>query len=208
MFSILLAYSCMRKGGQIMTDNKRYRIFNLLLYPDNKQHEKAIQRLISTEFNAVGCLHNCDIYTEDINEHKAGELKKEHYHFVVKFKNNRTISSLAKVLEIEERFIDSTCNFKNSAKYLLHIGCEDKYQYDIDDLVGSLVPDVIKLIDDTTEEVKVIKICNLLCEIDDFVSTSAFITLIAKNGLYSVYRRCCYSFNRVLDEHNAKYVKL
>lgn len=191
-----------------MTDNKRYRIFNLLLYPDNKQHEKAIQRLLSTEFNAVGCLHNMDTYTEDKNEHKAGELKKEHYHFVVKFKNNRTKSALFKDLQLDdERFIDPTVNFKNSAKYLLHIGCEGKYQYDIEDLVGSLVPDVVKLIDDTTEEVKVIKICNLLEEIDSFLPTSSFMTLIAKNGLWSVYRRCCYSFNRVLDEHNAKYVE-
>lgn len=191
-----------------MAENKRYRIFNLLLYPDNKQHQKAIERLSSSEFNAVGCLHNMDTYTEDKNEHKAWELKKEHYHFVVKFKNNRTISSLSKVLEIEERFIDPTCSFKNSAKYLLHIGCEDKYQYDIEDLVGSLVPDVVKLIDDTTEEVKVIKICHLLDEIESSLSTSAFLELISKNGLYSVYRRCGYSFIRVLDEHNAKYAKL
>lgn len=191
-----------------MTDNKRYRIFNLLLYPDNKQHEKAIQRLLSTEFNAVGCLHNMDTYTEDKNEHKAGELKKEHYHFVVKFKNNRTKSALFKDLQLDdERFIDPTVNFKNSAKYLLHIGCEGKYQYDISDLVGSLVPDVIKLIDDTTQEQKAIKICHLLDDFDGRVSLSSYIELICKNGLFSVYSRCCYSFNSLLYEHNAKYVE-
>lgn len=190
-----------------MAENKRYRIFNLLLYPDNSKHKKAIERLLSTEFNSVGILHNFDTYTEDLNEHKAGEHKKEHYHFVVKFKNNRTISSLSKALDIEERFIEPTCSFKNSAKYLLHIGCENKYQYDSTDLIGSLVPEIIKLIDDTTEEIKAIKICHLLDDFECYISTAVFLELISKNGLWGVYRRCCYSFNRVLDEHNSKYVK-
>lgn len=190
-----------------MSDTKRYRIFNLLLYPDNEQHQKAILRLQDTEFNAVGCLHDNDKYTEDTNEHKAGEYKKQHYHFVVKFKNNRTKSALSKDLQIDERFIDPTCNFKNSAKYLLHIGCEDKYQYDVSDLVGSLVPDVLNLIDDSTVEQKAIKICHLLDGIESFVSTAAYLEIIAKNGLFSVYTRCANSFLRVLEEHNLKYAK-
>lgn len=185
--------------------NSRHRVFNLLLYPDCPEHKKAIERLISPEMNAVGILHNMDTYTEDKNEHIAGELKKEHYHFIVKFKNNRTKSALAKDLQIEDRMIDTTVSFKASAKYLLHMGCEDKYQYDADDLVGVLAPDVVKLLDDTSEEVKAMSICRLLDDFECFVSEEDFTMLCCKYGLYSVFRRNAYWYGRILDRHNLKY---
>lgn len=188
-----------------MADNKRYRVFNLLLYPDNINHQKAIERLMTTEFNAVGILHNMDCYDEDTETHKAGEIKKEHYHFIVKFKNNRTVSALAKNLNIEERFIDTTLSFKASAKYLLHIGCENKYQYDVDDLVGVLVSDVVKLLDDTSEEVKAMSICRLLNDLEYFVTKEDFHMLLCRYGLYSVFRRNSYWYKLLLDEHNNKY---
>ena len=188
-----------------MAENKRYRVFNLLLYPDNVEHQKAIENLKSVEYKAVGILHNMDCYTEDKNEHKAGELKKEHYHFVVKFQNAKTIIALAKNLNIESRFIEPTQTFKGSAKYLLHIGCEDKYQYDIDDLIGTLAPDVVKLIDDTSEEVKALNICRLLRDCEYFVTRDEFMQIVCKNGLYTVFRRNAYYFSSMLYEHNENY---
>lgn len=188
-----------------MADNKRYRIFNLLLYPDCPEHQKAIERLMSPEFNAVGILHNMDSYEEDSENHVAGELKKEHYHFIVKFRDNKTVSALAKNLDIEERFIDTTVSFKASAKYLLHMGCENKYQYDSDDLVGVLAPDVVKLLDDTSEEVKAMSICRLLDDLECFVTEQDFTALLCRYGLYSVFRRNAYWYGRILDRHNAKY---
>lgn len=184
-----------------MTDNKRYRTFNLLLYPDNEKHLKAIERLKTDEFKSVGILHNCDVTAD-------GELKKEHYHFIVKFVNNRTKSALAKDLDIEERFIDTTVNFNSSGKYLLHIGHPDKYQYDVDDLVGNLTANVIKLIDDTTEDFKAVCIIDLLNDFDYYVTLSDLLRICSKKGLYSVLRRNSYYFIRVLEEHNLKYKKI
>lgn len=181
-----------------MADNKRYRTFNLLLYPDCKEHETAIERLISGEFNAVGILHDCDTTSE-------GELKKEHYHFIVKFKNNRTKSAVAKDLRIEERFIDTTVSFNASGKYLLHIGHDDKHQYDVDDLVGVLAPAVVKLLDDTTEDMKVAAICDLLDTFDCKVSYSDFVRICAMKGLYASLRRGGNLFIKIIEEHNLKY---
>lgn len=185
-----------------MTNNPRYRLFNVLLYPDNEKHQKAISRLKNGEFLAVGICHDMDKYTEDTNEYKAGELKKEHYHFVVKFKNAKTVSALSKELDIEERFIDPTKSFKNSAAYLLHLGVEDKYQYDTDDLVGSLSPEILKMLDDTSEEIKALRIVDLIRSFDSEVSYDCFLEMLCKNNLFDVFRRSAYSFNRVFDEHN------
>lgn len=187
-----------------MAENKRYRTFNLLLYPDNTDHKNAINRLLSGEFRSVGIVHNMDCYDEDAETHKAGELKKEHMHFIVKFQNNRTISALAKDLNIEERFIEKTVSFKNSAKYLLHIGT-DKYQYDVDDLMGNLKADVLKLVDDTTEDFKAIAICDIIDNYVGFLSMSDLIRICGTKGLYSCFRRGTNAFRDVLKEHNIKY---
>ena len=48
--------------------DKRYRNFRILLYPDNPAHNLAAIRLSTAEYNAVGILHDKDIYTDDVPE--------------------------------------------------------------------------------------------------------------------------------------------
>lgn len=58
--------------------DKRYRNFRLLLYPDNPSHNLAAIRLSTAEYNAVGMLHDMDIYTDDDPERGIvkGEFEK------------------------------------------------------------------------------------------------------------------------------------
>lgn len=189
-------------------DNARGRIFNILLYPDNIEHLQAIYNLRNNGYDYVGIKHDKDIYFEDkLNDdlsikHAKGELKKEHFHFVVKFKNARYISAVAKELDIDDRFIEICKNFKNSTAYLLHIGYEDKYQYSNDELEGNLIPEVLKLIDDTCEDCKFISLLDLLDSFDTVVSKTQFARICVLNGLYSVFRRNSYYVLGCLQEHN------
>lgn len=184
-------------------ENIRTRHFNVMLYPESQQD--VINTLIDI-YNVAGILHDKDTYKEDSETHKAGELKKAHYHFVVRFSNARTVSAFAKELGIEERFIQPCNNFKASARYLLHLGKSDKYQYSVDDLIGDLKNDVIKLIDDNkTDEQKVKEVIEMLENIESKISLSTFMSLCADMGYWHLVQRSNYIFVSMLKEHNSKY---
>lgn len=119
-------------------NNPRSRRFNLLLYPDDPTHNFVILQLLSGEFNCAYCLHDKDTYAVDVGEHKAGELKKKHYHVVIEFLNPRYLKAVADDLGIEKNYIQKTDSFKNSLMYLIHYGDENKYQYNFDEVQGSL----------------------------------------------------------------------
>lgn len=187
-------------------NNERSRLFNILLYPDNPEHNLTIIELQTNKYLACGCCHNMDVFCEDTESHKAGELKKKHYHFVVKFPNPRYKSGVAKELEIDERFIDITKSFKNSAKYLLHYGDDDKYQYNPNSLVGRLKPDVLKLLEDKPSETQqAIAILDYIDSQSDFIKKTDLTRWACMNGYYSCLRR---SYSLVLDwiyEHNENF---
>lgn len=119
-------------------NNPRSRCFNLLLYPDDPTHNFLILQLMAGNYDCAYCLHDKDTYLFDTGEHKAGELKKAHYHVVIEFPNKKYLNALAEELGIEKNYIQKTDSFKGSLKYLIHYGDETKYQYDFDEVQGSL----------------------------------------------------------------------
>lgn len=184
-------------------EKDRDRSFNLLLYPDNPQHKEVIDLLSNPngEYRAVGCCHNMDVY--DSGEHK-GEFKKAHYHFIVKFKNPHYISGVSTEFAIDSRFIEFTDGWKNSANYLLHYNSPDKYQYDPTDLVGTLKSEVLKLIDDTSEDTKLSEITRYIFNYSGVISHANIWDFVLKQGYTSVYRRYYSIFNDIIGEHNAE----
>lgn len=190
-----------------MTEDKnRSRLFNILLYPDNPKHNLAIIELQTVNYLACGCCHNMDVYEDG---EKAGEIKKAHYHFVVKFSNPRYKSGVAKALDIEERFIDITNSFKGSAKYLLHYGDDTKYQYSPDDLVGRLKPDVLKLLEDKPSEAMQARyIADYIMSVNRYLTRTELFNWCLDNGYYSCYRRGLSVFDGLIYEHNEKYVNV
>ena len=187
----------------VMGKVDKSRIFNILLYPDNPEHKEVIDLLSNPngEYQACGILHNMDVFED--GEHK-GEFKKEHYHFVVKFKNPRYISGVSVEFAIDERFIEITKSFKGSAKYLLHYGNPDKYQYDPTDLVGTLKSEVLKLIDDTTDDTKLSEITKYINSYVGIISYANLWDYVLKQGYTSVYRRFYSIFTDIVGEHNAE----
>lgn len=194
-----------------MSDNKKKsRIFNLLLYPDNVVHLKAIHSLINL-YKSVGICHDKDVYEKDVlNEngtikHQAGEIKKKHYHFVVQFDNPRYISGVAKELDIEERFIEVTQSFSGSKKYLLHWGNPEKYQYDSSDLVGVLAPKLIKQLTELTEESQIEMLVNFIDHTFTTTNMREVYNFAIKNGCFPTYRRCYTMLNDFVFIHNNSY---
>ena len=190
-----------------LSNNLKSRWFNLLLYPDNPKHLFLIGLLQTNQYKACGCLHNNDVYED--GEHK-GELKKSHFHFIVKFDNPRYVSGVAKEFEIEERFIQVTKSIKGSAQYLLHYGLDDKFQYNVDDLVGTLKGDVVKLINSDEKITETEAYYMLTAFIDSsrrILTVRAVGDFLADNGLYSFFRRNFSIIRCLIDDNNEKIYK-
>ena len=115
----------------------RSRNFNLVLYDEDESHKNALDYIEK----------NCDyaMILHDMDTNEIGEIKKAHYHVVLRFPNAKWSTSLANDLGIGENYIEECRSLKRSLLYLIHYYDEDKYQYDIDDVKGSLKNRLIEI---------------------------------------------------------------
>lgn len=179
-------------------DEASSRVWNILLYPDDPSQSFAINALKGTAYSCVGILHD-----KDIND--DGTPKKPHYHIVLKFANARSLSVVANELRIDTNYLEPCHSFKNSAKYLLHKGEPDKYQYAITDCFGSLVKALQQMIVDDTEDERVLKILALLDGFDRVITMREFISVCCENGLFADLRRGGYLLAQAVKEHNDRF---
>ena len=134
-------------------NTKRFYNFIVIIYEDDENFDKQYFNL-TQENEAIWIRHDQDLDDE-------GNIKKAHYHFIVKMKNACTISALAKRFEVNENLIEPVKRSLNgSLKYLIHYGYDNKFQYDVNlvesnsqklkrkflDLVTKDVPEVDKVI--------------------------------------------------------------
>lgn len=187
--------------------DKRYRNFRILLYPDNPAHNLAVIRLSSAEFNAVGMLHDKDIYTDDDPERgiSKGDIEKKHWHFVVKFKNAKTFSSLAKELDIEPKFIQKCDSYKGALLYLTHANNPDKYQYSPFNAAGSLAGDLVQMSDCRPEYLKILDIAGYISDFKGKIKLSDVLVYSCSRGLYATYRRDLQTVRELIGEHNERF---
>lgn len=174
----------------------RSRLWNVLLYLDDPSHVFAME-LIRANFNYVAILHDKD---SDEN----GELKKPHLHVILKFTQARWNTALADELGIKLNYMEKTGSWDSSARYLLHDGCDDKFQYDASELEGPLVPAVMKLLANDDENIRLMKILDLMNG-EGFLTLTQFTRMCCEAGLYADWRRMGYLGVRILDEHNLIY---
>lgn len=191
-------------------NNPRSRRFNLLLYPDDPTHNLVILQLLAGEFNCAYCLHDKDTYSVDVGEHKSGELKKKHYHAVIDFPNQRYLNSVAKDLGIEKNYLQPTGSFKKSLTYLIHYGDESKYQYDFEEVGGSLKSSLRRFL---YEENKISYseqsyiIFNYIYNCDHYLTWSELTQFCLDNNVFNAYTRARGIIENVLFEQNGKYRK-
>lgn len=174
----------------------RSRTHMLLLYPENEEHTKAFE-IIKKSYEYIAILHNKDV-TED------GELKKEHWHVLLRFNQPRWSSSICKDLGIKENYIEEVKKFDNAMQYLLHYNDPEKAQYSINEVQGTLKPRLIETLNkiEKSEGEKVVELLEFITDRDDYISVTEFASYCAKNGYWSEFRRSGAIFCKVLEEHN------
>lgn len=107
-------------------EEKRYRHFMLLLYPEWGSYNEILQDIKGSFKNYA--------YIKHMPEE---DEKKEHVHLILSLDNPRSEESLAKRLEIDKRFVRHIKSLRGSCRYLVHMDNEEKYQYDLDQVIVS-----------------------------------------------------------------------
>lgn len=185
----------------------RGRVHLLLLYPDNEQHLNALAKL-QKSYDIAGIQHDKDTWTEEDEkknpEHKAGELKKAHFHVVVRTQNATWNTALCKELGIEEKFCEQAKNIDNALQYLIHYNDTEKTTYEIDEVFGSLKTKLHESINkvEKSEGEKVVELIQFIREYDGKLRITDFAEYCAKNGYWAEFRRSGAIFCKIIDEKN------
>lgn len=177
----------------------RSRVHMLLLYPDNAEHCQAVEK-IKQSYDYAMILHNRDVTSE-------GELKKEHWHCVLRFKQSVWSSAICKELGINEQFIENVKRFDNVIQYLIHYNDSDKAQYTVDEVQGNLKQRLVESINkvEKSEGEKVIYLIEYIDQQPHRISIKQFASYCAENGCWSEFRRSATIFIKIIDEHNQKF---
>lgn len=193
-------------------ENYKDRKHMLLLYPDNESHVEALDT-ISKSYDYAAVLHDKDRWTAEDEaknpEHKQGELKKAHYHVVIRTPNGTWRSALCKDLGIEEKFCERPRSFESALQYLIHYNDTEKGVYPIEEVFGTLVTKLKESINkiEKSEGEKVVELIQFIEEREGYIRVTDFATYCAKNGYWSEFRRSGAIFCKMLEEHNEQYRK-
>lgn len=167
----------------------------IVLYPESQSEQIAE---IQKNYSFVGCLHD-----RDADEN--GEMKKPHWHFVIRFKQARWSSAVAAELGIEDHF-ESVKNLDGAIRYLTHEDSPDKFRYDVDsDLKFSednkvMVKKAFSV--GSSEDERALLILDYIDSCRTAVSLASVYRYAMSIGIYSDLRRMGVLAIRLIDEHN------
>lgn len=171
------------------------REWEIIFYVDNESHLEELKELLSDR-RVVGVFHDRDIKDD-------GTPKKVHYHIYIKFDTPTTFGSVEKILpNHESNLIARIKSFRSACRYLLHLDNPEKAQYDKTALVGNIKIAERYLQSEDIEAEGVRKILVFIEGAPKGVKDIDVLMWATGEGLYSVYRRGCYMFSRVLDQKN------
>ena len=179
----------------------RNRTHLLMLYPEDESHMNALRK-IEQSYDYAYILHDKDV-DED------GVIKKPHYHVVLRFPNQTWSSAVAKELNIAENYLEKPRSFDNSLLYLIHHNDSDKYQYNIDEVKGTLSKRLREKVNsaDKTEGEKVYELIEYIESQTERISIKSFSKYCAMNGYWAEFRRSGAIFCKMIDEHNQSIVQ-
>lgn len=178
----------------------RSRVHALLLYPDCESHAEAIKK-IEQSYDYAYILHDKD---SDDN----GEVKKAHWHVLLRFGQAVWNTAICKELGIEENYIEKPRSFDNALLYLVHFNDSDKFQYDPSEVKGSLSKRLLEKMNaqEKSEGEKVYELISFIRDYDGVLTVTCFAEYCAMNGYWSEFRRSGAIFVNIIKEHNEKYL--
>lgn len=172
-------------------EEKKYRHFMILLYPEWDNYINILNDIKGNFKNYA--------YIKHIPEE---EEKKEHVHLVLSVDNPRSISGLSKRLDIPVNLIQRIKGLRGSCRYLIHKDNEEKYQYNLDQVVvsNSFKSTYFKSFDDLLSDEEI------LDNIYGFINDNKALTPVDLEMLLTKYV-CSNAFERIFKRYYNTIVK-
>lgn len=182
-----------------MKNERKYNYLGII-YEDDENFDNQLFNL-AQEKEACWIRHDQDV-KED------GELKKPHYHFVIKLKNPCTLSALAKRLDVNENMLEYVKNVNSSLKYLIHYGDDNKFQYDPRDVGSNSDSFKNRFLDLVTKDIKesdkVLSIYEFINGVKKPINVNMLFKYVQKHNLWDAYRRNYAIIKDLTYQHNGE----
>ena len=183
----------------------RARLFTLVVYKDTTTYDykEVLDYFRSLKYCAY-ILHDKDL-KEDLSD-ELDELKKAHYHIVVKYDNATTPQAISKKSGVPANYIQSIRSERQMIRYLIHKDHPDKYQYEYNDI--QFTPSYEKVIkssfdDLKTEEEQLLLIKDFIDSLKDTpdytMKLFKLIMYVNTNNYNRIYKRYEKEFNLMLN---------
>lgn len=166
------------------------------IYPDDPNYGEY-KRRIEENYDFVYILHNLDV-KED-----TGELKKPHYHYLLKFNGQVSISTISYVTGVPDNYIKARSDYRSAFRYLMHIDHPEKHQYDAGQIQGvDVKARVAKYcsISENDTYGRVVDVIIRVCQGNPTASLSSVVAVLIQEGLFGYYRQAQYTFMEILKE--------
>ena len=184
-----------------MEDTKgRYRLFSIIVYEDSESYNinDILFNIKSQKYYAY-IIHNKD-------KDKKGLILKNHYHIIIRLENASTIDALSKKLGVPSNYIQRIKNERAYIRYLIHFDNQEKYQYQLEDIMCSRYYQrkIMKAFEDLeTEEDIIIKIYDKIdklnsLKLDKRESIFQLIQFVNVNCYDTIYKRYRQEFLNLL----------
>lgn len=174
---------------------KKCRRWGIILWTDNLVHLQALDYIKRNYKDYIYILHNKDI-KED------GSLKKPHYHVILYFPNQKTLSSLKKQLVLNDTDFYDIKSMSGQLRYLIHFDDEDKAQYSIDDVHGSrfMIEKFNQSVKNYCSETEQSSVIVDYIFSDNVTSLYQVFQFVLDNDIYATYRRNYCMYKDLLKE--------
>lgn len=173
---------------------KKYYTFAMILYKNSESYNyKEVIKYIEKNWKHYAYIE----HDED------DENKKKHTHVLMHFDNKRYNTAISKEIGVPSNYIVNV-NLIPYLRYLIHLDDEDKKQYTIDEVHGTLQNKLRSILTnnklDEVEQVTIIS--SFIFESSSWLSHTALLQYVLQVGCYSAYRRNFTLFDKLILEHN------
>ena len=166
------------------------RTFSIILY--ETEEDINILEIAKRSYNYAYILHD-----KDVDE--FGEIKKAHYHLILRWNDTKSINALSKELSIPVNRITKIKSFKSSIRYLTHIDYKEKYQYEYNDIITNM--DIAEYFEDNLTELQKVKMIYELINNEQISNKKKMLHIVLEKGLWSEYRRGYNIWKDILNEN-------
>ena len=181
-------------------ENKKSNAFCMILYKDSTSYNyNEVLSYITKNYSQYAYI-----------EHDAEEEdKKPHTHVVMYFPNRRYPNSIAKN-DFNSTTIDlklKQCNLIPMLRYLIHYDDEDKKQYSIENVKGTLIDKLEKSIKGKQNELEYLKdILDLINSCKCKINYKTIFNYCIEYNYISAYLRYYSIIRDIIIEHNNNYL--